>query len=148
MAPIGEGKRRQHDAGGSVVGALLRARRREAGLSQQALARQAGLALTVLRRIEQGRNASLESVGRVTAVFGPETQRGVVLMLTLPRMQRRALMECWRLERELQRSAQHLRRVTTEGNSRDHQEVATECRPLRRGRPPAASRHRGHSDAP
>lgn len=126
MAPIGEGKRRQHDAGGSVVGTLLRARRREEGLSQQQVSRRADLALTVLRRIEGGRNASLESVGRVTALFGPETRRGVVLMLTMPLLQRRALMACWRLERELQQSHEQLKRLATRETAHaGKEEVAT-----------------------
>lgn len=126
MPTVGEGKRRQNDAGGQVVGRLLRARRREARLSQQAVARRAGLSLTVLRRIEAGRNASLESVGRLVAVFGSETRRGVVLMLTMPRLHRRALAECWRLERELHRSHEQLQRLAVEEDAgAGREEVAT-----------------------
>lgn len=126
MPPIGEGKRRQNDAGEQIVGTLLRARRREARLTQQSVARRAGLSLTILRRIEAGRNASLESVGRLTTVFGAETRRGVVLMLTMPRLQRRALAECWRLERELHRSHERLQRLAEEEHAdAGREEVAT-----------------------
>lgn len=50
---------------------LVKDKRKEAGLTQQAFAEKAGVALTVVRKIEQGRNdLQLEKVNQVLKMFG------------------------------------------------------------------------------
>jgi len=51
--------------------AFVKAKRREAGLTQQAFAEKAGVALTVIRKIEQGKlDLQLEKVNQVLKMFG------------------------------------------------------------------------------
>lgn len=50
---------------------LVKDKRKEAGLTQQAFAEKAGVALTVVRKIEQGRNdLQMEKVNQVLKMFG------------------------------------------------------------------------------
>lgn len=50
---------------------LVKEKRKEAGLTQQEFAEKAGVALTVIRKIEQGKNdLQLEKVNRVLKMFG------------------------------------------------------------------------------
>jgi len=50
---------------------FVKAKRREAGLTQQAFAEKAGVALTVIRKIEQGKlDLQLEKVNQVLKMFG------------------------------------------------------------------------------
>ncbi|MEZ4776590.1 MAG: type II toxin-antitoxin system Y4mF family antitoxin [Bacteroidia bacterium] len=52
---------------------FVKSRRKEAGLTQPELADRAGVALTVIRKIEQGkRNLNVEKVNIVLAMFGHE----------------------------------------------------------------------------
>lgn len=52
---------------------FVKAQRKEAKLSQKAFAERAGVALTVLRKIEQGKtNLSMEKVNLVLRMFGHE----------------------------------------------------------------------------
>ncbi|MBL7767699.1 MAG: helix-turn-helix transcriptional regulator [Flavipsychrobacter sp.] len=51
--------------------AFVKAKRKEAGLTQQQFAEKAGVALTVIRKIEQGKNdLQLEKVNQVLKMFG------------------------------------------------------------------------------
>ena len=51
--------------------AFVKDKRKEAGLSQSAFAEKAGVALTVIRKIEQGKNdLQLEKVNHVLKMFG------------------------------------------------------------------------------
>jgi y4mF family transcriptional regulator len=50
---------------------FVKAKRKAAGLSQQAFAEKAGVALTVIRKIEQGKlDLQLEKVNQVLKMFG------------------------------------------------------------------------------
>lgn len=50
---------------------FLKARRKQVNLTQEELAEKAGVALTVIRKIEQGKdNLSLSKVNRVLQMFG------------------------------------------------------------------------------
>ena len=52
---------------------FLKQRRKEAGLTQEEFAERAGVALTVIRKIEQGKtNLNLEKVNQVLEMFGHE----------------------------------------------------------------------------
>lgn len=51
--------------------AFVKDKRREAGLTQQEFAEKAGVALTVIRKIEQGKSdLQLEKVNQVLKMFG------------------------------------------------------------------------------
>ncbi|HEX9514275.1 MAG TPA: type II toxin-antitoxin system Y4mF family antitoxin [Puia sp.] len=51
--------------------AFVKSRRKEAGLTQEEFAERAGVALTVIRKIEQGKgNLQLEKVNQVLKMFG------------------------------------------------------------------------------
>jgi y4mF family transcriptional regulator len=55
------------------LAAFVKERRKGANLTQKAFAERAGVGLTVLRKIEQGKtNLSLEKVNVVLAMFGHE----------------------------------------------------------------------------
>ncbi len=50
---------------------FVKAKRKEVNLTQEAFAERAGVALTVVRKIEQGKeNLNLEKVNQVLAMFG------------------------------------------------------------------------------
>ena len=50
---------------------LVKSKRKEAGLTQEQFAEKAGVALTVVRKIEQGKNdLQLEKVNQVLKMFG------------------------------------------------------------------------------
>ncbi|HVU84870.1 MAG TPA: helix-turn-helix domain-containing protein [Puia sp.] len=50
---------------------FVKDKRKEAGLSQEEFAERAGVALTVIRKIEQGKgNLNLEKVNQVLKMFG------------------------------------------------------------------------------
>ena len=50
---------------------FVKSRRKEAGLTQEEFAEKAGVALTVIRKIEQGKgNLQLEKVNQVLKMFG------------------------------------------------------------------------------
>jgi y4mF family transcriptional regulator len=50
---------------------FVKTKRKEAGLTQQAFAEKAGVALTVVRKIEQGKpDLQLEKVNQVLKMFG------------------------------------------------------------------------------
>ncbi|MCB0836616.1 MAG: helix-turn-helix transcriptional regulator [Bacteroidetes bacterium] len=52
---------------------FVKTRRKEAGLTQEEFADRAGVALTVLRKIEQGKtNLNLEKVNLILRMFGHE----------------------------------------------------------------------------
>ena len=52
---------------------FVKQRRREVNLTQEEFAERAGVALTVVRKIEQGKtNLNLEKVNQVLAMFGHE----------------------------------------------------------------------------
>lgn len=52
---------------------FVKKRRREVNLTQEEFAERAGVALTVIRKIEQGKtNLNLEKVNQVLAMFGHE----------------------------------------------------------------------------
>ncbi len=52
---------------------FVKSRRKEVGLTQQEFAERAGVALTVIRKIEQGKtNLNMDKVTRVLAMFGHE----------------------------------------------------------------------------
>ena len=52
---------------------FVKSRRKEVGLTQQEFAERAGVALTVIRKIEQGKtNLNMDKVNRVLAMFGHE----------------------------------------------------------------------------
>jgi y4mF family transcriptional regulator len=55
------------------ISTFLKQRRKEAGLTQEEFAERAGVALTVIRKIEQGKtNLNLEKVNQVLEMFGHE----------------------------------------------------------------------------
>lgn len=52
---------------------FVKEKRKKAGLSQEEFAERAGIALTVIRKIEQGKgNLNLEKVNHVLKMFGHE----------------------------------------------------------------------------
>lgn len=52
---------------------FVKTRRKETGMTQQEFAERTGVALTVIRKIEQGKgNLNLEKVNQVLAMFGHE----------------------------------------------------------------------------
>ena len=56
-----------------ILSKFLKTRRKEAGLTQEEFAERAGVALTVVRKIEQGKeNLNLEKVNQVLKMFGHE----------------------------------------------------------------------------
>lgn len=55
------------------VGAFVKERRKEANLTQEEFAERAGVALTVIRKIEQGKtNLNMNKVNLVLRMFGHE----------------------------------------------------------------------------
>lgn len=55
----------------SELSAFLKSKRKQFGLTQEEFAEKAGVALTVIRKIEQGKeNLSLTKVNQVLAMFG------------------------------------------------------------------------------
>lgn len=55
----------------SELSAFLKSKRKQFGLTQEEFAEKAGVALTVIRKIEQGKeNLSLSKVNQVLAMFG------------------------------------------------------------------------------
>lgn len=55
------------------VAEFVKERRKEAGLTQEAFAERAGVALTVVRKIEQGKtNLNMDKVNLVLKMFGHE----------------------------------------------------------------------------
>lgn len=55
------------------LAAFVKSRRKETGLTQEEFAERVGVALTVLRKIEQGKtNLKLDKVNLVLAMFGHE----------------------------------------------------------------------------
>ncbi len=55
------------------TGEFVKARRKEVKLTQQEFAERTGVALTVIRKIEQGKtNVNLESVNLILKMFGHE----------------------------------------------------------------------------
>lgn len=93
------------------VSALVRAHRRRAGLSETELADRAGLVRGVVRHIEAGGNATIESLGRVVSVLGPEACRGLVLLLAMPTWYRQTLVACRRLDADLREAAVQLAKL-------------------------------------
>lgn len=56
-----------------AISEFVKARRKEVGLTQEAFAERAGVALTVIRKIEQGKtNLNVEKVNLVLKMFGHE----------------------------------------------------------------------------
>lgn len=54
-----------------VIADFIKKRRKQAGLTQEEFALRAGVALTVIRKIEQGKeNLSLSKVNQVLKMFG------------------------------------------------------------------------------
>ena len=54
-----------------LLSEFVKDKRKEAGLSQEEFAERAGVALTVIRKIEQGKgNLNLEKVNQVLKMFG------------------------------------------------------------------------------
>lgn len=55
------------------IAEFVKARRKEVGLTQEAFAERAGVALTVIRKIEQGKtNLNMDNVNLVLKMFGHE----------------------------------------------------------------------------
>ncbi|PZX92015.1 transcriptional regulator [Flavobacterium aquariorum] len=55
----------------NVIADFVKKRRKQAGLTQEEFAMKAGVALTVIRKIEQGKeNLSLSGVNQVLKMFG------------------------------------------------------------------------------
>lgn len=55
----------------NLISNFIKARRKQLGLTQQEFAEKAGVALTVIRKIEQGKdNLSLAKVNQVLLMFG------------------------------------------------------------------------------
>lgn len=55
------------------ISEFVKTRRKQIGLTQEEFAEKAGVALTVIRKIEQGKeNLSLTKVNRVLLMFGHE----------------------------------------------------------------------------
>ena len=56
-----------------AIAAIVKERRKEAGLTQEEFAERAGVALTVVRKIEQGKtNLNMDKVNLVLRMFGHE----------------------------------------------------------------------------
>jgi y4mF family transcriptional regulator len=56
-----------------ILSEFVKEKRKEANLSQEEFAERAGVALTVIRKIEQGKcNLNLEKVNQVLKMFGHE----------------------------------------------------------------------------
>lgn len=56
-----------------TTAAFVKSKRKEVGLTQEEFAMKAGVALTVIRKIEQGKgNLNLEKVNHVLKMFGHE----------------------------------------------------------------------------
>jgi len=63
---------------------FVKQKRREAGLTQDDLALRAGVALTVIRKIEQGKgNLNLEKANQVLKMFGHELAPVDIRKLTM-----------------------------------------------------------------
>lgn len=67
---------------GLSLAKFVKIKRKEANLTQQEFAERAGVALTVIRKIEQGKeNLSLEKVNQVLMMFGnklaPENHKDI-----------------------------------------------------------------------
>lgn len=62
-----------HDS--SPLGEAVRAHRRTAGLTQEQLARDAGLSLSVIRKLEQGGQARVDTLHQIARALGIETSR-------------------------------------------------------------------------
>lgn len=90
------------------VGALVRSHRRRAHLSDEELAGRAGLVRSVVRRVEAGGNVTIRSLGQIVAILGPDLNRGLVLLLTMPAWYRRALAACRALDVDLRRASTQL----------------------------------------
>ncbi len=57
----------------NTLSKFVKARRKEVGLTQEEFAERAGVALTVIRKIEQGKtNLNMEKVNLVLRMFGHE----------------------------------------------------------------------------
>lgn len=57
----------------NTIAEFVRSKRKEVGLTQEEFAMKAGVALTVIRKIEQGKgNLNLEKVNHVLKMFGHE----------------------------------------------------------------------------
>jgi y4mF family transcriptional regulator len=55
----------------NLIAEFVKKRRKQAGLTQEEFAEKAGVALTVIRKIEQGKeNLSLSKVNQVLIMFG------------------------------------------------------------------------------
>jgi y4mF family transcriptional regulator len=55
------------------IAEFVKVRRKEVGLTQEAFAERAGVALTVIRKIEQGKtNLNMDNVNLVLKMFGHE----------------------------------------------------------------------------
>ena len=55
----------------NLIGEFVKKRRKQLGLTQEEFAQKAGVALTVVRKIEQGKeNLSLSKVNQVLIMFG------------------------------------------------------------------------------
>lgn len=103
------------------VGTLVRAHRRRASLSETELADRAGLARSVVRHVEAGGNATVESLGQMVAVLGPEASRGLVLLLTMPAWHRRALAACRRLDADLLQASAQLAKLVEDHHAEERQ---------------------------
>lgn len=56
-----------------IISEFVKDRRKEVGLTQEAFAERTGVALTVIRKIEQGKtNLNMEKVNLVLKMFGHE----------------------------------------------------------------------------
>lgn len=56
-----------------TIAQFVKSRRKHVGLTQEAFAEKAGVALTVVRKIEQGKeNLNLDKVNQVLRMFGHE----------------------------------------------------------------------------
>ncbi len=54
-----------------LLQAFVKSKRKEAGLTQEEFAEKAGVALTVIRKVEQGKNdLQLEKVNQILKMFG------------------------------------------------------------------------------
>jgi y4mF family transcriptional regulator len=74
----------------TTLDAFVKSRRKEAGLTQEEFAERAGVALTVIRKIEQGKgNLQLEKVNQVLKMFGHVL--APVSMKTSPTIQEKEL---------------------------------------------------------
>jgi antitoxin (DNA-binding transcriptional repressor) of toxin-antitoxin stability system len=95
----------------------VRAHRRRADLSETELADRAGLARSVVRRVEAGGNVTIGSLGQVVAVLGPDLQRGLILLMTMPGWYRRAVAACRALDADLLRAFEQLSTLLEDQNA-------------------------------